>query len=104
MGILKTTSEKIMPNIPGSTDCSNLDFSRILKLEVGEVLVYPEGGTKPDVGVGLNKPAIVTMYKCYPPSGSKLLKDTKAQERYKQKIKQMTERKKATFIEYDCKT
>lgn len=91
-------------HFPGNTDCSNLDVSRLLRLEVGEVLVYPEGGTKPDVGVGLNKRAIVTMYKCYPPSGSKLLKDIKAQERYKQKIQQMTERKNATFIEYDCKT
>merc|ERR1712008_398554 len=35
---------------------------------------------------------------------NKLLKDIKAQERYKQKIQQMTERKNATFIEYDCKT
>jgi len=89
---------------PGHTDCSNLDFDRILRLEVGQVLVYPEGCAKPDVGVGLNKPALVTMYKCNPPSGGKLLKDIKAQERYKQKIKEMTERKSAKFVEYDCKT
>lgn len=86
----------------GVTDCRELDFEKIIKLEVGEVLVYPEGGTKPQVGVGLNKPATVTMYQCWPPTGSKLLQDTKSQERYRKKIQQMTEQKNAHFIDYDC--
>jgi hypothetical protein len=86
----------------GLTDCTELDFEKIVRLEVGEVLVYPEPGMKPPVGVGLNKQATVTMYQCFPPTGSKLLQDTKSQERYCRKIQQMTEQKNATFIDYDC--
>eukprot|EP00420_Gonyaulax_spinifera_P022523 CAMPEP_0197908766 /NCGR_PEP_ID=MMETSP1439-20131203/67448_1 /TAXON_ID=66791 /ORGANISM="Gonyaulax spinifera, Strain CCMP409" /LENGTH=51 /DNA_ID=CAMNT_0043530285 /DNA_START=8 /DNA_END=159 /DNA_ORIENTATION=+ len=44
------------------------------------------------------------MYQCFPPNGSKLLQDPKSQERYKKKIKQMTEEKQAMFIDYDCAT
>jgi hypothetical protein len=88
----------------GVTDCRDLDFESIVRLEIGEVLVYPDGASKPPVGTGLNKPATVTMYQCWPPNGSKLLADPKSQERYKKKIKQMTEEKHARFIDYDCTT
>merc|ERR1719161_733222 len=79
----------------GDTDCTELDFERIVRLEIGEVLVYPEGATKPPVGVGLNKAATVTMYQCWPPKGSKLLQDAKSQDRYRRKIQEMTEKKNA---------
>jgi len=88
----------------GTTDCTNLDFSRIVRLEIGEVLVYPDSSLKPPVGVGLNKPAMVTMFQCWPPNGSRLLQDQKSQDKYKKKIKQMTEEKHATFLDYDCNT
>merc|ERR1719254_301496 len=61
----------------GETDCTDLDFERIVQLEVGEVLVYPESSGKPEPGVGLNKPATVTMYQCFPPNGAHALKDAK---------------------------
>jgi CRISPR/Cas system-associated endoribonuclease Cas2 len=86
----------------GTTDCTELDFERIVRLEIGEVLVYPDSSLKPPVGVGLNKAAIVTMYQCWPPNGIKLLQDQKSQERYKKKIQQMTEEKHARFMDYDC--
>eukprot|EP00401_Gymnodinium_catenatum_P001397 CAMPEP_0117470478 /NCGR_PEP_ID=MMETSP0784-20121206/7236_1 /TAXON_ID=39447 /ORGANISM="" /LENGTH=1045 /DNA_ID=CAMNT_0005264567 /DNA_START=66 /DNA_END=3204 /DNA_ORIENTATION=- len=86
----------------GETDCTELDFEHVVRLEIGEVLIYPESSTKPPVGTGLNKAATVTMYQCWPPNPSKLLQDTKSQDRYKKKIKQMTEEKNATFIDYDC--
>jgi len=89
---------------PGETDCLGLDLERLVRMEVGEVLVYPETGFKPPVGEGLNKPAVVTMHQCYPPNSGRMLQDPKAQERYKRKIKQMTEEKQATFIDYDCIT
>jgi hypothetical protein len=88
----------------GMTDCTGLDFSRIVRLEIGEVLVYPDSSLKPPVGVGLNKAAMVTMFQCWPPNGSRLLQDQKSQDRYKKKIKQMTEEKHATFLDYDCST
>jgi len=86
----------------GETDCTGLDFTRILKLEIGEVLVYPDSASKPPIGVGLNKPATVTMYQCYPPSGNNMLRDARSQEKYKNKIRTMTEEKRAQFIDYDC--
>jgi len=88
----------------GETDVTNLDFERIVRLEIGEVLVYPDPNLKPAEGVGLNKAATVTMYQCWPPNGSKLLEDPASQDKYKKKIKQMTEEKQARFIDYDCST
>jgi len=88
----------------GLTDCSSLDIERHVHLGVGEVLVYPEAGFKPPVGEGLNKRATVTMYQCWPPNGRSHLADSKAQERYRWKIQQMTEEKRAKFIDYDCLT
>jgi len=88
----------------GSTDCSNLDLEHVVRLEVGEVLVYPEPDLKPPIGSGLNKPATVTLYQCWPPNGSALLQDVRSQEKYRAKIKQMTEDKHARFVDYDCNT
>jgi len=88
----------------GITDCTNLDVPSLVHLDVGEVLVYPVPGTKPPVGRGLNKSATITMHQCWPPNGRGHLNDSKAQERYRKKIQQMTEEKKATFIDYDCNT
>jgi len=88
----------------GETDCTDMDFERIVQLEVGEVLVYPESNVKPPPGTGLNKAATVTMYQCWPPNGSQMLKDVKSQERYKNKIREMTEQKQALFLDYDCAT
>jgi len=88
----------------GSTDCTDLDIPSLVHLDVGEVLVYPVQGSKPAVGQGLNKCATVTMYQCWPPNGRGHLDDTKAQDRYRWKIQQMTEDKRAKFINYDCNT
>lgn len=88
----------------GVTDCSCLDLARLVHLDVGEVLVYPEPGSKAEIGQGLNKRATVTMYQCWPPNGRGHLEDVKAQERYRFKIQQMTEEKRAKFIDYDCAT
>eukprot|EP00929_Paragymnodinium_shiwhaense_P007114 TRINITY_DN111066_c0_g1_i1.p1 TRINITY_DN111066_c0_g1~~TRINITY_DN111066_c0_g1_i1.p1 ORF type:complete len:1019 (+),score=210.36 TRINITY_DN111066_c0_g1_i1:119-3058(+) len=85
------------------TDCTNLDIPTLVHLDVGEVLVYPVPGTKPAVGEGLNKRATVTMQQCWPPNGRKHLEEPGAQDRYVAKIRQMTEDKRAKFIDYDCK-
>lgn len=85
----------------GETDCTALDFENIVRLEIGEVLVYPDPKAKPEPGQGLNKAATVTMYQCWPPNGSNVSQDLKGQERYKKKIKDMTESRHARFIDYD---
>merc|ERR1719487_1375205 len=79
-------------------------FASVIQLNVGEVLVYPEGGsTKPPPGEGLNRPATVTMFQCWPPAGVNI-QDPRAEERYRRKIQSMTERKSARFLDYDCST
>lgn len=92
----------------GMTDCTGLDVVKLVHLDCGEVLVYPEPGSKPPVGQGLNKPATVTMYQCWPPNHPDqldgLLQDPEAQDRYKRKIQKMTEEKRATFVDYNCNT
>lgn len=86
----------------GPTDCRNLDVESLVHLDVGEVLVYPQQGLKPSPGQGLNKCATVTMYQCWPPNGRGNLEDPGSRERYRSKIKAMTEEKRARFIDYDC--
>lgn len=92
----------------GTTDCAGLDIVQLVHLDLGEVLVYPEPGSKPAVGQGLNKHATVTMYQCWPPNHPDqldgLLQDPEAQDRYKRKIQKMTEEKRAKFVDYNCNT
>jgi len=84
----------------GETDCSAIDLAKLVHLDVGEVLVYPNG-FKPPVGQGLNKLSTVTMYQCWPTHSNM---DPGAQERYRRKIQQMTEEKRAKFVDYNCST
>jgi len=88
----------------GLTDCSNLHVPSVVKLDIGEVLVYPQADRKPPPGEGLNKRATVTMYQCWPPSGKDMALDIRGQEKYRKKIQHMTEKKNAKFIDYDCET
>jgi len=86
----------------GETDCRNLltCLGDMVSLEPGEVVVYPHAVTKPPVGHGLNKPATILLYGCFPasqPSCSERVKD-----RYKKRVKSMTEDKGAEFVDYDC--
>lgn len=85
----------------GVTDCTDLDVPNLVHLDIGEVLVYPQG-SKPPPGQGLNKAATVTLYQCWAPNGLKNLEDEASRERYRRKIQQMTEDKRARFIDYDC--
>jgi len=84
----------------GDVDIAGIDLYRIVRLEVGEVRVYPDPADKPDIGVGLNRPATVTMYQCWPPKPL----DATDEEKYRLKIKQMTEEKQAKFVDYNCST
>eukprot|EP00928_Gymnodinium_smaydae_P031976 TRINITY_DN23291_c0_g2_i1.p1 TRINITY_DN23291_c0_g2~~TRINITY_DN23291_c0_g2_i1.p1 ORF type:complete len:741 (+),score=88.91 TRINITY_DN23291_c0_g2_i1:61-2223(+) len=89
----------------GSTDCRGLldQLCDILIIEQGEVVVYPDVSKKPRVGQGLNKPASIVLLGCMPRSQSKLA-DAEARERYKRRVRQMTEEKGAIFEDYDCDT
>jgi len=88
----------------GITDCRSLVQRRrlldIIILNPGEVVVYPNQSSKPSVGVGLNKPASVCLFGCLPKAQG--FRDRRARERYKKRVRQMTEDKGAEFVDYDC--
>lgn len=86
------------------TDCTRLDVKRLVRLELGQIIVYPQAAEKPKVGEGLNKKATVTLYQCFPPDG-RLRDDAGEHLAYRKRIQLMTEEKEAcTFIDYDCVT
>jgi len=88
----------------GITDCRGLlgkrKLSDIVVLNPGEVIVYPNQSMKPPVGSGLNKAASIVLYGCLPKA--QVFIDKKACDRYKKRVRQMTEDKGAEFISYDC--
>lgn len=69
-----------------------MDISKIVKIEQNYIEVYPDGIQKPPVGSGLNKAAILTMYK-YFPKGTQ----TEVQER----LRRFCMERSATFISWN---
>jgi len=78
------------------------DLPSLVRLERGEVVLYPDPSTKPQEGEGLNRPATITLFECLPPANTGGLSDPNAKSRYRARIAQMTEEKGARFIDYDC--
>eukprot|EP00928_Gymnodinium_smaydae_P011742 TRINITY_DN14303_c0_g1_i1.p1 TRINITY_DN14303_c0_g1~~TRINITY_DN14303_c0_g1_i1.p1 ORF type:complete len:783 (-),score=78.15 TRINITY_DN14303_c0_g1_i1:255-2510(-) len=77
------------------------NLAAIVRLEPGEVVLYPDPGTKPAQGDGLNRPATITLFGCNPPSAGKF-NDAESKARYRDRIASMTEAKGAKFVDYDC--
>eukprot|EP00439_Symbiodinium_sp_Y106_P013164 s1927_g1.t3 len=77
------------------------DLPHVLRLEPGEVVLYPDSRTKPREGKGLNRPATITLFRCLPPHGA-AFPDEESKVRYRNRIAQMTEAKGARFVDYDC--
>ena len=78
------------------------DLPNIVSLEPGEVRLYPQPGSIPADGMGLNKPATITLYGCMPPSDGACLDAADAKVRYRDRIARMTEATGARFVDYDC--
>jgi len=87
----------------GPTDCRDFlggELAELVVLRNCEVIVYPETTRKPPVGEGLNKPSEITLYGCMPKTGN--FQTEAACQRYKERVRWMTEEKGADFIDYDC--
>ncbi|OLQ00132.1 Nuclear pore complex protein Nup96-like [Symbiodinium microadriaticum] len=86
----------------GQTDCRELVYCLpdVVVLNPGEVVIYPNQKAKPPVGSGLNKPSTIKLYGCLPKT--QVFRDEKAREKYRTRVKTMTEEKGAEFIDYDC--
>lgn len=77
------------------------DLPHVVRLDPGEVVLYPDASTKPREGEGLNRPATITLFNCMPPSNASF-PDAETKQRYRDRIAQMTESKGARFVDYDC--
>mmetsp|Transcript_13275 Transcript_13275/g.29263 ORF Transcript_13275/g.29263 Transcript_13275/m.29263 type:complete len:599 (+) Transcript_13275:70-1866(+) len=76
------------------------DLPNLVRLEPGEVVLYPDSLRKPFEGQGLNRPATITLFGCLPPQLADFDEESKA--RYRHRIAEMTEQKGARFLDYDC--
>lgn len=78
----------------GESDVTGLNLDEIVKIEDKAVTVYPdEHTTKPPVGQGLNKPAVVHLYNCQPKKDMPL-------DVYEDKIRKMCERRGSEFVSW----
>lgn len=86
----------------GKTDCRELaqNLPDVVVLNPGEVVVYPNHKVKPSIGSGLNKPASIKLYGCHPKTQN--FASERAREKYKNRVRVMTEEKGAEFVDYDC--
>ena len=86
----------------GETDVRFLNLDEIVKIEHKEVFVYEESATisPPEVGVGLNKPAVVTLCNVFPKEGSSL----KKKQDFQQKLIDFCLLNDAEMLDYDSQT
>ena len=61
----------------GVTDIKGLDLDSLVTINQGEVIVYSDDNAKPSQGLGLNKPATISLYKCFPAKKSNEGRDHK---------------------------
>ena len=95
-------------HFPGSTDITDIDLDDIVHIRRKEVTLYPNDETKPELGYGLNKTAVITLDKVWPIDKSNHLPITSPQKLstmgYKDKIERSTAKLQAKFIEYRPET
>ncbi|MCO5578218.1 hypothetical protein L7F22_032056 [Adiantum nelumboides] len=87
----------------GETDVRGLDLESIVQFNRCEVLVYMDETKKPPPGVGLNKPAEITLFNVKyidKKTGQHLFEGPEV-ERFEKKLKKKTEEQGAEFISYD---
>eukprot|EP01104_Vermistella_antarctica_P000146 TRINITY_DN1017_c2_g1_i2.p1 TRINITY_DN1017_c2_g1~~TRINITY_DN1017_c2_g1_i2.p1 ORF type:complete len:1064 (+),score=279.73 TRINITY_DN1017_c2_g1_i2:590-3781(+) len=81
----------------GTTDLRRLRLDDIVVFNHKEINVYPKDFDKPPVGQGLNKPAVVTLFNCFP----RRARSPTRIERYAERIRNLTEDMDAEFLGYD---
>lgn len=87
---------------PGVTDLRNLDLDKILSFSDAEVVVYPEERTtKPSVGAGLNKRAILRLAHIYPSNTSPSNDGADLTAAFVERLKKRTADLRAEFLGYE---
>lgn len=88
----------------GETDVRGLDLESIIQFNRCEVLVYMDESKKPPPGVGLNKPAEITLLnvKFVDKKSGQHLSEGPEVEKFEKKLKKKTEEQGAEFLAYDA--
>eukprot|EP00250_Pteridium_aquilinum_P020057 c24685_g1_i1 orf=184-867(-) len=86
----------------GETDVRGLDIESIIQLNKCEVLVYMDESRKPPPGLGLNKPAEITLLnvKCLDKKSGEPLAEGVEVEKFEKRLKKRTEEQGAEFVSY----
>nr|GEW39870.1 nuclear pore complex protein NUP98A-like [Tanacetum cinerariifolium] len=87
----------------GETDVRRLDLESLVQFNHHEVIVYMDETKKPPVGLGLNKPAEVTLLniKCSDKKTGKRFTEGRSVEKYTEMLKRKVEDQGAEFVSYD---
>jgi nuclear pore complex protein Nup98-Nup96 len=95
----------------GTVDVRYLDLDEIISIKPRELLMYPEDKfvpaaeyakdpagrrPKPDIGTGLNRPAIVSLYNCFPSPQTQL-----DDRQFQAKLENQCRRMGSMFLGYD---
>ncbi|KRX98942.1 Nuclear pore complex protein Nup98-Nup96 [Trichinella pseudospiralis] len=92
----------------GPFNLTNLNLDKLVFFELKEVTVYPDAATKPPIGQGLNRAAIITLERVWPNDKTRQepIKDAKRLEHlgYEEKLKRACEKMNAKFVSYAATT
>lgn len=77
----------------GMTNVKGLDLDEIVAIEKKQVFVYPEGSAVPPIGNGLNRPATIHLYRCFPTN--------KPKEDVQKKLEKVARKQGAVHVDYD---
>eukprot|EP01022_Parablepharisma_sp_SALTPOND_P025494 TRINITY_DN595_c0_g1_i1.p1 TRINITY_DN595_c0_g1~~TRINITY_DN595_c0_g1_i1.p1 ORF type:complete len:1046 (-),score=109.86 TRINITY_DN595_c0_g1_i1:176-3163(-) len=70
----------------GKVDLAGEDLGSNVVINPKEIIVYPDESKKPAIGKGLNQPAIVTLFKCFPTNNDV------STERFRKRLMKIAER------------
>ena len=87
-------------------DIRNLNVDSIVTLANGSIDVYHDEATKPPVGHGLNRPALITMLNIFKTDAAtgKPTRDPELVEKFSRRLKSTCAKQSARFISYDGDT
>ena len=90
----------------GMTNLTHLNLDQIITIEENQILVYENEKIefKPQEGQGLNKPAIITIKKCFPRNSKGEKISDENNEKFLMTLQKICKDKNAEFKSYDRET
>jgi len=90
----------------GETNVTNLNLDEIIIIDEKSVTVYPNDSLKPQIGFGLNKPAMIKLFNVYPKkmkNSNKILQTSNfiQNQIFVEKLKKINLKTKSTFLHYE---